>query len=103
MKLDLRGNIDRITDFLEWSVTPEQMTRVIKYSSFEWMKSNDEKFSSQGDAGIQVFKPGQFIRQGKVDKYHDLVTPELEKRILDLAYATLESDCLDFLDLQKTG
>jgi hypothetical protein len=100
MKSDLAANIDRIVEFLHWDVSPEQRERAIEYSSFQWMKAHDEKFSSQGDTDKPLFKAGQFIRQGKVGKHREIMTPEQEQRILDKAREMLEPQCLKFLELE---
>lgn len=99
MKNDLAKCVDKITDFLQWKVSAEQKARVLEYSSFEWMKAHDEKFSSQGEKKQRVFKPGTFIRQGKAGSYYELMTEEQEQRILDKAKTELEAACLDFLEL----
>ncbi len=99
MKNDLASCVDRIVNFLEWDVSTKQKARALEYSSFEWMKAHDEKFSSQGARKEPVFKPGTFIRQGKVDSYRNLMTDEQEQRILDKAKDMLEPACLDFLEL----
>ncbi len=97
LKRDLAAGVDQIVAFLGWEVTPEQKEQVLKYSSFDWMKAHDEKFSGQTESGNSTFKLGRFIRQGKVGAYRDLITPELEKKILNRAYAELEPECLQFL------
>jgi len=99
MKADLPATLDRIIDFLQWSITPQQKQRVLEYSSFAWMKAHDEKFSNQGGAGKPVFKPGKFVRQGTVGGYRELMTPAQETRILDKAAETLAPECLAFLEL----
>lgn len=99
MKSDINAGIDQITDFLDWRVTDIQKKKVIEYSSFEWMKAHDEKFSSQGANNIPVFKAGKFIRQGKVGKYRDLMSAEQEQRIIEKAQTMLEPACLSFLNL----
>ena len=100
MKSDLAANIDRIVEFLHWDVSPEQRERAIEYSSFQWMKAHDEKFSSQGDTDKPLFKAGQFIREGKVGKHREIMTAEQEYRILDKAREMLEPECLLFLELE---
>ena len=102
LKRDLAAGVDQIAAFLGWEVTPGQKAQVLKYSSFDWMKAHDEKFSVQAESGNPAFKPGRFIRQGKVGAYRDLLTPELEKKIINRAYAELESGCLRFLGLAAT-
>ncbi|MDH5516135.1 MAG: sulfotransferase domain-containing protein [Gammaproteobacteria bacterium] len=99
LKRDLAAGIDQIAAFLGWEVTPEQKAQVLEYSSFDWMKAHDEKFSVQAESGKSAFKPGHFIRQGKVGAYRDQITPELEKKIINRAYAELESECLHFLGI----
>ncbi len=99
MKADLAATVDRITEFLQWQVSPAQKQRVLAYSAFSWMKANDEKFSTQGGANKPVFKPGKFVRQGTVGGYRELMTAEQEARILHKAHQVLAVDCLDFLGL----
>ena len=102
MKSDLSRTVDSIVDFLQWKVSAEQKNAVLEYSSFEWMKAHDEKFSSQGNDGKPVFKPGKFVRKGKVGGYRDLMTVEQEQRIMNKAYEMLDPDCLHFLELDIT-
>ena len=99
MKQDIEASIDQIIAFLDWPVSREEKQKVIEYSSFDWMKKHDEKFSSQGPSKMQVFKAGKFIRQGKVGKYRDLMTEEQEQRILSKTKDLLEPECLNFLGL----
>jgi hypothetical protein len=67
------------------------------------MKAHDVKFSGRTDSGNASFRPGHFIRQGKVGAYSDLITPELEKKILERADAELEPECLRFLGIRANG
>lgn len=99
LKHDLAGGMDKIAAFLGWELTAEQKAKALEYSSFEWMKAHDEKFSQQAGTRNPAFKPGQFIRQGKVGSYKELVTPELEQKILNRARAELEPECLRFLEI----
>ena len=99
LKRDLAAGIDQIAAFLGWKLNSEQKSKVLEYSSFDWMKAHDEKFSGQAESGKSPFKPGRFIRQGKVGAHKDLITPELEKKLLDRAHAELEPACLRFLEI----
>lgn len=101
MKADLPATLDRIADFLQWSITAQQKQRVLEYSSFAWMKANDEKFSNQGGADKAIFKPGKFVRQGTVGGYRELMTPQQEARILGKAQEMLAPACLEFLGLSR--
>lgn len=99
MKSDLSITVDQITNFLQWDVTSEQKEKVLEYSSFGWMKANDEKFANQGRDRKPVFKPGKFVRKGKVGGYRDLMSAEQEQRIMDKAREMLKPECLAFLEL----
>lgn len=101
LKNDLAKSMDQITDFLEWNINPQEKEKALEYSSFEWMKAHDDKFSRQGANDKPAFKPGRFIRQGSVGKYHDLMTPAQEKRILKKAKEMLTPECLGFLELDN--
>lgn len=103
LKSDFSMSVDRITNFLQWNVTPEHKEKVLEYSSFEWMKSHDEKFSNQGGGNKPVFKPGKFVRKGKVGGYRDLMTAEQEALIMEKAREMLEPECLHFLELNSQG
>ena len=99
MKTDLSGILDQIVEFLQWSITAEQKQKVLEYSSFDWMKAHDEKFSSQGSDGKPVFKPGKFVRKGKVGGYRNLMSEQQEQRIMQKAREMLEPECVQFLEL----
>ena len=102
LKSDFEKQLDRISKFLEWPMSISQKQRIMEYTSFDWMKANDEKFSSQAVSikGKQpAFKPGKFIRKGEVGGYGKLMNAGQEKMILDKAHDMLEPACLDFLEL----
>jgi hypothetical protein len=102
MKNDFTSSLDNIIAFLQWDISETDREKVIEYSSFDWMKAHDEKFSSQGSAGKPVFKPGKFVRKGKVGGYRDLMTVAQEKRIMQKAGEMLTPECLRFLELDVT-
>lgn len=101
MKKDLPESVIQISRFLGWTITEKTLEKVIEHSSFAWMKSHDEKFSSQGDGKRSAFKPGKFIRQGKVGSHKEMLTAEQEKAILEKAREMLEPECLHFLELAE--
>jgi len=103
LKSDLATGVDQIAAFLGWTLRAAQKAKVLEYSSFDWMKTHDGKFSGQTDSGLPTFKPGRFIRQGEVGAYRELITSELEKRILDRARAELEPECLRFIGATESG
>jgi hypothetical protein len=96
---DLEANVDRIADFLGWTLTPAGRARALEHSSFEWMKANSQLFTRQLGKDEPVFEPGTFIRQGKVGRHGDDLSPAQEAQILTVVRAELEPDCLAYLGL----
>lgn len=99
LKTDLRAGLDRIIDFLGWSVSDEEMARVMEYCSFQWMKQNAARFTRQGHRDEEYFKPGGFIRRGVIGDFQLELSKEQELRILQRAREELEEACLEFLEL----
>lgn len=100
MKRDLPASLDKLVAFLGWSVDARQRARVLEYSSFDWMKANSEKFARQGLSDKPLFKPGGFIRKGRVGEHKTRLSPAQEERILARAREMLAPDCLAFLGLK---
>lgn len=100
MKADLSGCIDRLLLFLGWSLTNEQRRRILEYCSFDWMKTNAEKFTRETDSDTPAFKRGGCIRKGKTGDYRNLLTTAHEERILAKAKAELTPECLGFLGIE---
>jgi len=99
MVKDLPGTIDKILMFLGWTLTEEEKTSVLQYSSFTWMKQHNEKFATRFDNGESMFEPDGFIRKGQVGDHKKLMTPELEEIILNRAKKELPEECIRFLAL----
>lgn len=99
MKASLEGAVDSIINFLGWDITPEQRSKALEYSSFDWMKAHTDKFTRQVKTGKPSFKPGGFIRKGEVGDHKTKLSAEQEQRILEKAAQMLEPECLRFLRL----
>jgi hypothetical protein len=99
MKRSPENSIDQIIKFLGWNITPDQRSKALEYSSFEWMKTHSEKFTHQGGSAEPFFKPGGFIRKGQVGDHKTKLSTEQERRILEKARQLLEPDCVEFLGL----
>lgn len=103
LQQDLAAALDRILAFLDIELTQTQRERVLEHSTFSWMKQNSERFTRISDWGMNLFKPGGFIRKGRVGGYKELLTWDQEQQILKRAQAMLEPACLDFLGLKHGG
>lgn len=99
MKRDLAGSLREILAFLGRTLDGPSLARVEELCSIGWMRAHQEKFASQAGDGKPLFKPGGFVRQGKVGDYKSLMTAEHEARILAKAREMLSPQALAFLEL----
>ncbi|XP_017835448.1 sulfotransferase 1E1-like [Drosophila busckii] len=91
MKSNLRGVVEDLCQFLNKTVTEQQMERLLKHLSFEEMKKNPTtnhrwehgQRPKQNNNNNEVYN---FIRRGKVGGYKDVLSPQL----IDKANAYIE-------------
>ncbi|KDR22997.1 estrogen sulfotransferase-like isoform X2 [Zootermopsis nevadensis] len=87
MKKDLPRVVQRTADFLDCTLTSEQMKRLCEHLSFESMKENrsvsheDEMAKLRGKETNLVGKIEPFMRKGEVGGWKNDVTPQLEERL----------------------
>ncbi|XP_030388369.1 estrogen sulfotransferase [Scaptodrosophila lebanonensis] len=81
MKSNLRSVIEDLCQFLNKTITEEQMQRMLKHLSFEEMKNNPKTNHLWEQAQIKHKDKDKekhnFVRRGKVNGYKDELTPEL--------------------------
>eukprot|EP00049_Salpingoeca_infusionum_P012693 m.233994 g.233994 ORF g.233994 m.233994 type:complete len:314 (+) comp15251_c1_seq2:111-1052(+) len=70
MKKDPRGEIARIATFLEQDLSDERLDEIVKATSFETMKAQQEVFEPPS----AFFKQGKFINKGKSGAWKDQFT-----------------------------
>jgi hypothetical protein len=99
LRHDLGDGMDKIIDFLGWTLSPEQKQRALSNASFPWMKANAQRFMAKDQNGKPLFKPGGFIRKGEVGNGKEHLSEDQERRILNKAKECLTSDCLHYLKL----
>tara|TARA_Y100000766_G_scaffold71653_1_gene60205 strand:- start:94 stop:969 length:876 start_codon:yes stop_codon:yes gene_type:complete len=75
--------IDRIISFLGIPRNKKAINRALNYSSFEFMKKNENLFGEQGKISKKIFN--QFIRKGKSGEGKSLFTKE-QKEIFMVNY-----------------
>jgi hypothetical protein len=95
MKKDLRGTVVRIANLLNVALSEEELDAVVKHSSFDYMKTIEQKF----ETGMVVpwAKPhGAMIRRGERKSAGELLTPELQRKIDDHCRSELRRLGCDF-------
>jgi hypothetical protein len=79
MKRDLRSTVVRVADFLDIHVSDEVIDEVCQKSSFEYMKSIEEKFGMW--KLIPWGSPPAMIRRGSQGRSSELLTRDQQRRI----------------------
>lgn len=69
-----RQEIERIIEFCDIKADEKIIARALEYSSFEFMKANEEKFGVQPRVKEVVYN--QFIRKGKKGEGKKILTPD---------------------------
>lgn len=82
MKADHERSIRKIADFLEVNPTPEEWSRILEYTSFEWMKANQCKFEIPTLLPFRVIQEGGMVRKGASGRaYEDGMTPVISNTV----------------------
>lgn len=96
MKRDLPATIKRIADFLDIDLDDESFAKVLRYSSFDWMKANADKVAPLGGA---VFQGGgtTFINKGSNGRWQELLSAADNAAYEARALAELGPECAAWL------
>jgi len=87
MRKDLPSHLKKLSEFLEVSLDPQTMDKVIERCSFEWMRQffDTEKgigFRKPDGTVIPVFLSREaLLRKGAVNDQHEKLTPEMRQRL----------------------
>lgn len=63
--------IPAMADFLGFSPTNEQWSKILEYSSFNWMKKNEDKFEMRHLLAFPLLDSGVMVRKGAVGAAKD--------------------------------
>lgn len=78
MKRDHEGSVRKIAKFLGYTPTAEQWPNILNYTSFEWMKENEDKFEARTISPVPLLNKGAMVRTGAVGKQtQDGMTPKV--------------------------
>jgi aryl sulfotransferase len=82
MKADHEGSVRKIAAHLGFEPTAEQWPRVLEYTSFKWMKENEEKFEIPTLLPFKLLESGGMVRKGQAgDAANDGMTPDISADI----------------------
>jgi len=101
LKEDLEAEIDKIITFLHWDIPPSKRKNIIANCTFDWMKSNAEKFVPRGQSNRPEYNIPGFIRKGIVGDHRTLMSSSQTDSILERVRNTLDIECIKFLGLEN--
>jgi len=82
MKRDQRGSIREIADFLGIAPSTAAWAKIDEYTSFDWMKRNEEKFDTLPNTPVRVLESGGMMRKGKAGaSREDGMTDEIAQHL----------------------
>lgn len=79
MKADLRIVVNKVANFLNKTITDEQMDKLLKHLSFESMQNNNA-CNKEDIMELTERVTGKFIRKGIAGDYVNAMTPEIIKQ-----------------------
>jgi hypothetical protein len=89
MKKDFGGVCQRVTRFLGYERSKEELERIAERCSFRYMQDHEELFEMAPPTMFSV-AGGKFLASGKELRHHD-VAPEIRRRILDYCRQAMRS------------
>ncbi len=96
LKRDLEGSVRAIARFLEIDLDDETFARVVRHSSFDYMKRHAEKSAPLGGV-VWEGGAGVFINKGSNGRWKDVLTAEDNARYEAMALNALGRPCARWL------
>ncbi|WP_170477500.1 sulfotransferase domain-containing protein [Ruegeria arenilitoris] len=85
MKSDHHGSIRKIAEFIGEELSEAQWANVLEFTSFPWMKANEEKFEGRTASEIPILNSGAMIRKGAVGEARmDGMTDEISRHLREV-------------------
>ena len=94
MRRDLTGSVNRVAQFLGVNASPEILQRVTELSSFNYMKTIDDKFSTGKFLSLRAAAP--MMRKGTEGGSSELISPAQARRIDEYFMSELKRLGSDF-------
>uniref|UniRef100_A0A6U6IUK7 Sulfotransferase domain-containing protein n=1 Tax=Odontella aurita TaxID=265563 RepID=A0A6U6IUK7_9STRA len=95
MKKDHEGSVKKFSNFLGYDYDPSgaEWKRILEYTSFSWMKRNEQKFECAKLAPVPLLRRGSMLRRGESGLADlDGVTEEISRSIASRGREVLEDE-----------
>jgi hypothetical protein len=85
MKRDQEASVQKIANFLGVEPSDDQWTAILEYTSFPWMKRNEDKFEARTAGKLPILKTGAMIRKGEAGKAKsDGMTDDISRHLREV-------------------
>ncbi|MGT2466599.1 sulfotransferase domain-containing protein [Mesorhizobium atlanticum] len=85
MKRDHEASIRRMAGFLNVDPSDDQWRAILEYTSFPWMKRNEDKFEARTAGKVPILKSGAMLRKGEAGKAKsDGMTDDISRHLREL-------------------
>lgn len=82
MKRDHEASIRKIARFIGAEPSAEQWASILEFTSFPWMKRNEDKFEARTAGRVPILRPGAMIRKGEAGQARsDGMTAEISRHL----------------------
>ncbi len=101
MRRDLPGAVRRLAEYLDHTVTDEDVDRVVREASFEKVKQDAEaRDAANPEVGKAIFAGGQsaFIYKGTNGRWRDVLTQDELRMYEDAKARVLSPECAAWLE-----
>jgi len=84
------ATIRQIADFAGFAVPDVSWPTILEYTSFSWMKANEDKFELRSVSDVPPLDPGAMLRKGQMGaSAEDGVTPEISATVAEIGRSIL--------------
>lgn len=99
MKRDHEASIRKIAEFIGVEPSAEQWPTILEYTSFPWMKRNEDKFEARTAGKVPILRPGAMIRKGEAGQAGaDGMTEEISRHLRETGRRICpDSQAIDWL------
>jgi len=94
LKNDLRGQIKKISEFLDYPVNDDELSFVIEHSTFDYMKANEYLF----EPPPSIMEPGHFIYKGITCRWKQVLTQQQKNDFEKICREKWSDECRNWVN-----
>ncbi len=93
LKREPQATLPRIAEFLDFAVRDADWPAIYEYTSFQWMKENEDRFELRTVTDPPALDPGAMMRKGRLGaSAEDGITPAISQMIAEVGNSILTDE-----------